>query len=95
MRLLISWVCILAWLVIMVAVQLYFSWLWLSDGVSPRRHEALLGVAMAAFYALPAFVGLVIFRWFYWSESPTIAKHAAAVLVMFELFILALSIVVS
>ena len=95
MPLLISWIVVLAWLAVMVVVQLNFSWLWLSDGASPRRHEALLGVAMAAFYSLPAVVGLAFFRWLYWSESPAVARRAATILVTVALVLLAASLALS
>lgn len=74
------WFVALAWLVLSVLAQLHFSWLWLSDAANPRRHEALIGLTMASFYALPAVLALAFLRWRYWSESPLTAKRAATAL---------------
>lgn len=95
MPLLVSWFVALAWLVVMILAQLYFSWLWLSDSASPRRHEALIGVAMASFYALPAVLALGFLRWRYWSDSPAIAKRAAVVLVSVALVLFAAALAIS
>lgn len=95
MPLLVSWLVVLAWLVVMVLAQLHFSWLWFSGSANPRRHEALIGVAMASFYALPAVLAVAFFRWRHWGDSPAIAKRLAVVLVSAALVLFVAALAVS
>ena len=77
---LLSWSVILVWLLLGVIAQIYFSWLWVSVPINPLRHEALIGIAMASLYALPAVVALAIMRWRYWQDSPIHLKRSASAL---------------
>jgi hypothetical protein len=68
----------LAWLALCSIAQGYFAWLWLSDPANPLRHEALIGLTMATFYAWPAALVLAVLRWRFWDESPQPLRRASS-----------------
>jgi hypothetical protein len=87
-----SWSLTVAWLALCLFGQGYFAWLWFVDPLNPIRNEALMGLIMVTFYALPGFAVLAFLRWRFWEQSPQPFRVAAialsALLVSIFLFFL-------
>ncbi len=75
-----SWSLTVTWLALCLFGQSYFAWLWIVDPLNPIRHEALMGLIMVTFYALPAFAALALLRWRFWEQSPQPFRVAAVAL---------------
>jgi hypothetical protein len=66
-----------AWLGLCVAAQGYFVWQWLHGSANPLRNEALIGIALAGFYAWPAGIAWALLRWRYWDSVPHTLRVAS------------------
>lgn len=76
----ISWWISTTWLALAVWGVVYFAWMWLSGPGNPLRHEALMGMTIAAFYSWPALLagGVLKWRW----ESPLLERRLFGGLVL-------------
>ena len=76
-----TWWLIIGWLALCLLGELYFALQWLDDRADTRRNEALIGIAMAAFYAWPAIVALGLVYWKWRDITPRLESRIVTVVV--------------